>query len=100
MMIDEAKFDLYAHVIAMREIMLKTLVRSFQDTPPAEFDKMLDAWRGQLNDRTYPHLGAELSDALAGEVQDVMADMLQDAKLFRAELERLAAASGTLPNKD
>lgn len=89
-MIDQSKVELYAQLIAMRHLMIKTFVKAFAEWPPEQFNSMADAWVEQLSGETYPHLGAELSDHLAAEVQEVLADMVQQAKLFRAELERIA----------
>jgi hypothetical protein len=51
---------------------------------------MMDAWAAQLAVESHPQLGAALSDAVAGEVQEHFEDMAQQAKLYRAEIDRIA----------
>lgn len=91
MEIDEGRVAIYAQLLAMRQMIVKTFVRAFIDFPPDHFNTMADAWVEQLSRETYPHLGPALSDHLAAEVQETLEDMVRQAKLYRAEIERIAS---------
>lgn len=99
MEIDEGKVAIHAQLIAMRHMLVKTFVKAFKDMPADVFNSMADAWVEQLSRETYPHLGPALSDHLAAEVQETLEDMARQAKLYRAEIERIASDTPTPPNQ-
>ncbi len=89
-MIDRDNLLMQAQILALRNLLLKTMTKAYLDMPERQFASMLDAWVAQLATDTYPHLGAELSDALAAEIQEMAEEMAQSAKIYRTELERIA----------
>lgn len=99
MEIDEGRVAIHAQLLAMRQMVVKTFVRAFSDFPPDRFDSMADAWVDQLSHETYPHLGPALSDHLAAEVQETLEDMVRQAKLYRAEIERIASDTSIPPKQ-